>query len=72
MRDGVVRQGSLVDSCCQRTIFMVFRKNWAYIFNDDIEVVQLVGRIMPLVALFQACIIFASPLDAADLTASDI
>jgi Na+-driven multidrug efflux pump len=51
---------------------MVFRKNWAYIFNDDIEVVQLVGRIMPLVALFQACIIFASPLDAADLTASDI
>lgn len=32
---------------------MVFRNNWAYIFNDDIEVVKLVGRIMPLVAVFQ-------------------
>lgn len=32
---------------------MTFRHNWAYIFNDDIEVVRLVSRIMPLVAVFQ-------------------
>jgi len=35
------------------TFFMVFKDNWAYIFNDDIKVVKLVARIMPLVALFQ-------------------
>ena len=51
---------------------MVFRDNWAYIFNDDTEVVKLVARIMPLVALFQVCMIDTSPLDPVDLTPSDI
>ncbi|KIJ61489.1 hypothetical protein HYDPIDRAFT_169720 [Hydnomerulius pinastri MD-312] len=35
------------------TLFIVFRKKWAYIFNDDPEVVSLVASILPLVALFQ-------------------
>ncbi|KAF4618728.1 hypothetical protein D9613_010164 [Agrocybe pediades] len=35
------------------TMFVVFRKNWAYIFNDDPEVVGLVASVMPIVALFQ-------------------
>jgi Na+-driven multidrug efflux pump len=51
---------------------MVFRNNWAYIFNDDTEVVQLVGRIMPLVAIFQVSIIFGVLLGAVDLVMLDI
>ncbi|PPQ68446.1 hypothetical protein CVT26_006033 [Gymnopilus dilepis] len=35
------------------TMFMVFRNQWAYIFNNDPEVVALVADILPLVALFQ-------------------
>ncbi|KAJ7484518.1 MATE efflux family protein [Mycena latifolia] len=35
------------------TMFMVFRKSWAYLFNDDPVVVDLVAQILPLVALFQ-------------------
>ncbi|KAJ7089340.1 MATE efflux family protein [Mycena belliarum] len=35
------------------TMFMVFRKSWAYLFNDDPVVVDLVATILPLVALFQ-------------------
>ncbi|KAF8870967.1 MATE efflux family protein [Gymnopilus junonius] len=35
------------------TLFLVFRKQWAYIFNNDPEVVELVASIIPLVALFQ-------------------
>ncbi|KAJ6616409.1 mate-domain-containing protein [Mycena sp. CBHHK59/15] len=35
------------------TMFMVFRTKWAYLFNDDPVVVQLVSSILPLVALFQ-------------------
>ncbi|KAF8317793.1 mate-domain-containing protein [Cantharellus anzutake] len=38
--------------CCM-AIFISFRKNWAYIFNSDPEVVLLVGNILPLVAVFQ-------------------
>ncbi|KAF4618732.1 hypothetical protein D9613_010160 [Agrocybe pediades] len=38
---------------CSSTIFFVFRKKWAYIFNYDPEVVALVASIMPIVALFQ-------------------
>ncbi|KAF4618730.1 hypothetical protein D9613_010162 [Agrocybe pediades] len=38
---------------CSSTMFFVFRKKWAYIFNDDPEVVALVASIMPIVALFQ-------------------
>ncbi|KAF7348491.1 RNA helicase [Mycena venus] len=34
-------------------MFMVFRKSWAYLFNDDEVVVELVAAILPLVALFQ-------------------
>ena len=32
---------------------MIFRKSWGYMFNDDLEVVTLVAKILPLVALFQ-------------------
>ncbi|TFK47550.1 MATE efflux family protein [Heliocybe sulcata] len=35
------------------TMFMVFRNSWAYLFNNDPEVVKLVASILPLVALFQ-------------------
>ncbi|KAG1729558.1 mate-domain-containing protein [Suillus lakei] len=35
------------------TLFMSFRKSWAYIFNNDPEVVTLVASILPLVAVFQ-------------------
>lgn len=35
------------------TIFLVFRNKWAYLFNNDPEVVALVARVLPLVALFQ-------------------
>ncbi|CAE6458103.1 unnamed protein product [Rhizoctonia solani] len=33
--------------------FLVFRNRWGYLFNNDETVIRLVGRIMPLVALFQ-------------------
>ncbi|KAJ3495861.1 hypothetical protein NLJ89_g10567 [Agrocybe chaxingu] len=36
-----------------RTLFLVFRDKWAYLFNDDPAVVTLVADIMPLLALFQ-------------------
>lgn len=35
------------------TLLMTFRESWAYIFNDDPEVVTLVASILPLVAVFQ-------------------
>lgn len=34
-------------------MFLVFRNTWAYMFNDDPEVVTLTASILPLVALFQ-------------------
>ncbi|KAF8217805.1 mate-domain-containing protein [Mycena galopus ATCC 62051] len=34
-------------------MFMGFRHSWAYLFNDDEVVVELVASILPLVALFQ-------------------
>ncbi|KAJ7198620.1 mate-domain-containing protein [Mycena haematopus] len=34
-------------------MFMWFRNSWAYLFNDDEVVVELVASILPLVALFQ-------------------
>jgi MATE family multidrug resistance protein len=43
------------------TFLLIFRKRWGYIFNNDEEVIALVGGIMPLVALFQvyypACVV---------------
>ncbi|PFH50484.1 hypothetical protein AMATHDRAFT_60888 [Amanita thiersii Skay4041] len=35
------------------SLFTIFRNSWAYLFNNDPEVVALVGSILPLVALFQ-------------------
>ncbi|EPQ53474.1 MATE efflux family protein [Gloeophyllum trabeum ATCC 11539] len=35
------------------TMFMIFRKSWGHLFNDDPAVVELVASILPLVALFQ-------------------
>ncbi|PCH45028.1 MATE efflux protein [Wolfiporia cocos MD-104 SS10] len=44
---------SLAISLVWSTMFMVFRKSWAHLFNDDPEVVELVAAILPIVALFQ-------------------
>ncbi|KAJ6548473.1 multidrug/Oligosaccharidyl-lipid/Polysaccharide flippase [Mycena capillaripes] len=35
------------------TAFLVFRNSWAYMFNDDPLVVEMVASTLPLVALFQ-------------------
>jgi MATE family multidrug resistance protein len=35
------------------TMFISFRRSWAYIVNDDPEVVTLVASILPLVAMYQ-------------------
>lgn len=34
-------------------VFLIFRKSWGYLFNGDVEVVNLVAEVLPLVALFQ-------------------
>ncbi|RPD65257.1 MATE efflux family protein [Lentinus tigrinus ALCF2SS1-7] len=44
---------SLVISAVWSTMFMVFRANWAHLFNDDPEVVSLVASILPWVSMFQ-------------------
>ncbi|OCH87072.1 MATE efflux family protein [Obba rivulosa] len=56
-RAGVASQVSILMSLCiglvWSTMFMVFRHSWAYLFNNDPDVVSLVASIIPLVALFQ-------------------
>ncbi|KAF9476807.1 MATE efflux family protein [Pholiota conissans] len=56
-RAGVAASTSIVMAfliaCFPSTLFLVFRDKWAYIFNNDPEVVKLVSSIMPLLALFQ-------------------
>ncbi|EPS96474.1 hypothetical protein FOMPIDRAFT_1018837 [Fomitopsis schrenkii] len=44
---------SLAISLVWSAMFMIFRKSWAHLFNDDPEVVELVAAILPIVALFQ-------------------
>jgi len=44
---------SLFFSMFSSSLFVLLRNRWAYIFNDDPEVVELVASILPLVALFQ-------------------
>ncbi|KAG6915212.1 hypothetical protein DXG01_012683 [Tephrocybe rancida] len=44
---------ALVLSAASSAMFLIFRNSWAYMFNDDPEVVKLVASIIPLVALFQ-------------------
>ncbi|KAH9924207.1 MATE efflux family protein [Fomitopsis serialis] len=44
---------SLAISLVWSAMFMIFRKSWAHLFNDDPEVVSLVASILPIVALFQ-------------------
>ncbi|GAB1522295.1 ethionine resistance protein [Rhizoctonia solani] len=44
---------SLIFALCLSFFFLVFRKRWGYLFNNDETVIRLVGDIMPLVALFQ-------------------
>jgi len=34
-------------------IFLIFRNQWGYLFNEDPNVVELVASILPVVALFQ-------------------
>ncbi|KAG8903133.1 hypothetical protein FRB99_003676 [Tulasnella sp. 403] len=40
-------------ACFNSVVFLIFRKSWAYMFNNDPEVVAMVARVLPLVALFQ-------------------
>jgi len=35
------------------SIFLIFSHGWAYMFNNDPNVVSLVASVLPLVALFQ-------------------
>ncbi|KAF8067574.1 mate-domain-containing protein [Lyophyllum atratum] len=44
---------ALVLSAISSAMFLIFRNSWAYLFNNDPEVVNLVASILPLVALFQ-------------------
>ncbi|KAH9946486.1 MATE efflux family protein [Amylocystis lapponica] len=44
---------SLAISFVWSVMFMIFRKQWAHLFNDDPAVVTLVASIIPIVALFQ-------------------
>ncbi|KAJ3984107.1 mate-domain-containing protein [Lentinula detonsa] len=43
----------LVLSLVFSAIFWIWRKKWAYLFNDDEDVAKMVAAILPLVALFQ-------------------
>ncbi|TIA91954.1 hypothetical protein E3P99_00869 [Wallemia hederae] len=38
---------------CNALIFLIFRKSFAKLFTSDADVVELVAKILPLVALFQ-------------------
>ncbi|KAF8699910.1 Multidrug oligosaccharidyl-lipid polysaccharide flippase, partial [Rhizoctonia solani] len=44
---------SLIIALTLSTIFMTFRTNWGYLFNNDENVASLVASVLPLVALFQ-------------------
>ncbi|CAE6466548.1 unnamed protein product [Rhizoctonia solani] len=44
---------SLVVAIILSTMFMIFRNNWGYLFNDEENVVSLAASVLPLVALFQ-------------------
>ncbi|CAE6417067.1 hypothetical protein ACGC1H_002203 [Rhizoctonia solani] len=44
---------SLVVAMILSTLFMIFRNNWGYLFNDEEKVVSLVASVLPVVALFQ-------------------
>ncbi|KAF8079300.1 mate-domain-containing protein, partial [Lyophyllum atratum] len=44
---------ALMASLITSTVFMIFRKSWAKIFNNDPEVVNVVASVIPLIALFQ-------------------
>ncbi|KAI9596991.1 mate-domain-containing protein [Syncephalis fuscata] len=43
----------VVVSTFNTSILLIFKNNWGYLFNDDPDVVQLVGDLLPIVALFQ-------------------
>ncbi|KAI0284705.1 MATE efflux family protein [Russula aff. rugulosa BPL654] len=44
---------ALIVSGIASAIFLIFKDRWAYLFNDDPNVVKLVASILPIVALFQ-------------------
>ncbi|KZV96917.1 mate-domain-containing protein [Exidia glandulosa HHB12029] len=44
---------ALVVGCIWSTMFLVFRGSWATLFNDDPDVGKEVGKILPIVAMFQ-------------------
>ena len=49
---------------------MIFRHNWARLFNNDDQVVALVASVLPLVALFQVSLL--SVLACHDINANAI
>ncbi|KIM42239.1 hypothetical protein M413DRAFT_70972 [Hebeloma cylindrosporum] len=56
-RAGVAANTSIVlaflIACFTSSLFLVFRNQWAYMFNNDPTVVALVASIMPLLGVFQ-------------------
>ncbi|KAI0031948.1 MATE efflux family protein [Vararia minispora EC-137] len=44
---------TLIFSGISSAVFLIFRKTWGHLFNDDSAVVTLVASILPVVALFQ-------------------
>ncbi|KAF8500305.1 MATE efflux family protein [Russula emetica] len=44
---------SLVVAGTASVIFLIFKNQWGYLFNDDPNVVKLVASILPILALFQ-------------------
>ncbi|KAL4073511.1 MATE efflux family protein [Scleroderma citrinum] len=56
-RAGVVAPASIAIAvavgCVWCTMFLVFRTKWAYLFNDDPEVVSIVASVLPITALSQ-------------------
>ena len=34
-------------------VLLIFHNSWGYLFNNDVDVVRLVARVLPLVAVVQ-------------------
>ena len=48
-------------------VFLTFRNQWGYIFNDDPKVISLVAHILPLCSLFQVyCVLSMAGIGRSD------
>lgn len=56
-RAGIVTHASMAIAvavgCIWSTMFLVFRTKWAYLFNNDPEVVSIVASVLPITAVYQ-------------------